>query len=100
MYKCVSTYPQSVEREERAPGKCAPQCPVSVLPFIIDISIHLRGSTGHTYVEVVLYGRDEGQFLDDPDAHREETMGQVSKLGGFWRCVAKQETDCSPYKNF
>ena len=28
-------------------------------------------------------GETEGKFLDDPNAHRDEMMGQVSKLGGF-----------------
>ena len=35
------------------------------------------------YVEVVLRGKTEGEFLDDPTRSHEETMGQVSKLGGF-----------------
>ena len=28
-------------------------------------------------------GETEGKFLDDPGAHRDEMMGQVSKLGEF-----------------
>ena len=42
-----------------------------------------RGSTWHTFVEVVLHGQTEGKFLEDPEAHRDETIGHVSKLGGF-----------------
>ena len=63
-----------------------------ILLFLVDTSIHLQDSAGHVYVEVVLHGKTEGRFLEDLDAHRKEMMGQVSKLGGFYRCVAKRET--------
>ena len=62
-----------------------------MLPSVVDSSIHLQDSTRHTYVEIVLHGKIEGEFLEDPGAHRKETMGQVSKLGGFWRCMANNE---------
>ena len=52
--------------------------------FLVKISIYFQGSAGHVYVEVVLYGETEGKFLEDPDAHADEMMGQVSNLGGFW----------------
>ena len=38
----------------------------------------------HVYIEVVLHGDEEGQFLEDPDAPHSETMEQVSKLGKHW----------------
>ena len=50
----------------------------------VDISIHLQHSTRRVYVEVVLHGETEGNFLEDPGAHRDEIMEQVSKLGGFY----------------
>ena len=62
-----------------------------ILLFLVDISIHLRDSPRQLYVEVVLRGETEGKFLEDPEAHAEEMMGQVSKLGGSWRCVAKSD---------
>ena len=43
-----------------------------MLLFLVDTSIHLQGSTGHVYVEVVLHGETDGKFLEDPDAHRFE----------------------------
>ena len=43
----------------------------------------LRDSARHQYVEVVLHGKTEGKFLEDPEAHRDEMMGQISRLGGF-----------------
>ena len=52
-----------------------------MLLFSIDIFIHSQGSTSHLYVEVVMHGETEGQFLEDPGAHRDEMMGQVSRLG-------------------
>lgn len=52
-----------------------------ILPFPVDILIHLRDSAKHQYVEVVLRGETEGRFLEDPEAHHDETMGQVSRLG-------------------
>ena len=73
---------------------------MGILLFLVDIYIHLQDSVSHVYVEVILHGRTEGKFLDDPEAHCRETMGDVSKLGGFWRCVAKQETDNFPHRNF
>ena len=53
------------------------------MPFLAEIPIHLRGSTDHVFVEVVLHSQTEGKFLEDQGAHSWETMGQVSKLGGF-----------------
>ena len=55
-----------------------------MLVFIVDIPIHLQDSATHSYVEVVMHGQTEGKFLDDPGVHHEGTMGQISKLGGFW----------------
>ena len=60
-----------------------------MLPFPVDICIHLQGSARHVYVEVVLHGETEGKFLEDPEAHRDEMVGQVSKLGGFSYYAAK-----------
>ena len=53
-----------------------------ILP-LFDVSIHIQDSSGHTYVEVVLHGREEGRFLEDLGFRHEETIGQISKLGGF-----------------
>ena len=53
------------------------------LVFLVGAYIHLQDSAKHTYVEVVMRGETEGKFLEDPGAHDEETMGQVSKFGGF-----------------
>lgn len=61
-----------------------------------DVFIHLQDSAGHVYVEVVLHGKKEGKFLEDPASYRNEMMGQVSKLGGFLRRVVKRETYHSP----
>ena len=66
------------------------------LLFLVDISVHLQDSARHIYVEVVLHGKTEGQFLEDTGVRHEETMGQISKLGGFlWRTVG-QGADCFP----
>ena len=62
-----------------------------MLLFLVDISIHLQDNARRVYVEVVLRGETEGKFLEDPGAHRDEIMGQVSKLGGFWRCAEPNE---------
>ena len=70
-----------------------------MLLFLVGISIHLRDSS-HTYIEVILHGETEGKFLEDSVAHCMETMGDISRLGGFWRCVAKQEADYFSYLNF
>ena len=64
-----------------------------ILLFLFDMSIHFQGRTKHIYVEAVLRRQTEGKFLEDPEAHGDETMGQVSKLGESWRCVATQQTD-------
>ena len=42
-------------------------------------------------------GETEGKFLEDPNAHRDEMMGQVSRLGGFRRYMARRETDRSQF---
>ena len=70
-----------------------------MLLFLADISIHTQDSARHVYVEIVMRGETEGKFLEDPDAHRDEMMGQVSRLGVFWRCVARRETDDSHSRN-
>ena len=70
-----------------------------ILLFLVEISIHLQGRTKHGYVEVVLRRQTEGNFLEDPEAHGGETMGQVSKLGGSGRCLATEETDQFPCEN-
>ena len=54
------------------------------LLFLVDVSTHLQDSARHQYVEVVMRGETEGKFLEDPHAHRDEMMGEVSKLGEFW----------------
>ena len=72
---------------------------MSTLLLIVGIFIHLQDSTRHLYVEVVLNGQTEGKFLDDPHAHRDEIMGQVSRLGGLSRSAATQEADDSAYRN-
>ena len=66
-----------------------------LLLFLVDISIHLQDSARRIYVEVVMHGKTEGNFLEASDAHNWETLGEVSRLGAFWRCVAKRETDDS-----
>ena len=45
-------------------------------------SLFISG-TVHTHVEVILYGTTEEKFLEDLRAHYRETMGDVSKPGGF-----------------
>ena len=59
--------------------------------FLVDTSIYLQDSAAEAYVEVVLRGETEGKFLEEPRAFCKEKMGDVSKLGGCWRCVAKRE---------
>ena len=58
------------------------------LLFLVDISVHFRGSSRHTYVEVVQKGETEGQFLEDLNAYRWETLEHVSRLGAFRRCAS------------
>ena len=60
-----------------------------MLLFLVGVSIHLQASARRVYVEVVLRGETEGKFLEDPGAHRDEIMEQVSKLSGFYCFVAK-----------
>ena len=52
-----------------------------VLLFLAETVSDLQDSARHQYVEVVLRGEIEGKFLEDPEAHRDEMMGQVSRLG-------------------
>ena len=52
-----------------------------MLRSLFEVYIHLQDSKRHVYVEVVMRGDTEGQFLEDPDAHYDEMMGQVLKLG-------------------
>ena len=54
-----------------------------ILLFLTNVFINPQGSTRRLYVEAVMRGEIEGKFLDDPGAHRDEMMGQVSKLGEF-----------------
>ena len=61
--------------------------------YFLSIFLFTPDRARHIYVEVVLCGETEGKFLEDPEAHRDEMMGQVSKLGGFRRCMAIRETD-------
>ena len=68
--------------------------------FLVNISIYFQYSAGHVYVEVVMKGDTEGKFLEDPDAHCDEMMGEVSKLGRFWLCAATREADNFPCRNF
>ena len=72
-----------MEREERTLEGCKPPGLVRMLVLLVDISIHLQDSTERVYVEVVMHWEAEGRFLEDREALRNETMGQVSKLGGF-----------------
>ena len=51
-----------------------------VLPFLVDVSIHLRARS-HTYVEVILRNESEGKFLQDSTAHAREKIEDVSKFG-------------------
>ena len=74
---------QSFGFKERTFGGRKLQGAVCIPPLLVDIPIYLYDSS-HTYVEVVLHGKTEGKFLDDSRAHCRETMGDVSKLGGFW----------------
>lgn len=81
----ISTYLQSVECKGRASeGRIPRRSFVCILLFLINIYVHLQDSARHVYVKVVLHGKTEGQFLEDMGAHHMETMGQVSKLSGFW----------------
>ena len=54
------------------------------IAILVDTTVHLQDSARHVYVEVVLHWKTEGQFLEDTGARHKETMGQVSKLSGFW----------------
>ena len=54
-----------------------------LLLFLADISIHLEASARHIYVEVVMHGKTEGNFLEDSEAHNWEILGEVSRLGAF-----------------
>ena len=54
--------------------------------LLLILFFHLQDSPTHIYVEVILRGETEGQFLEDPRAHRRETMKDVSRLGGFVWC--------------
>ena len=54
-----------------------------ILLFLTNVFINPQGSTRRLYVEAVMRGEIEGKFLDDPGAHRDEMMGQVSKLGEY-----------------
>ena len=67
-----------------------------ILRFFARISIHLLDSAMRRHVEVVMHGQTEGKFLDDREARHEETMGQISKLGVFYRCMIKRGTDHYP----
>ena len=58
------------------------------IAILVDTTVHLQDSARHIYVEVVLHGKTEGKFLEDTIGH-EETLGQVSKLGGFWRLATE-----------
>ena len=69
------------------------------LLFLVDFSPHIQGSRMKGYFEVVLEG-EEGQFLEDPAASHEGEVGNILKLGGFWRYAIERETDRSPYRNF
>ena len=71
-----------------------------ILRFLARISIHLRNSAMRRYVEVVMHGQTVGTFLDDREARHEETVGQISKLGVFCRCMAKRGTDHYPSQIF
>ena len=68
--------------------------------LLVDTYIHLQDSARHVYVEVVLHGETEGKFHEDPDAHRDETVGQVSRLGAFWRDMGEREADDFPCRYF
>ena len=100
MHQNISIYRKGVEREEGTPeGRTLSRHCVRILLFLIGISIHLQGRAKHIYVEAVLRRKTEGIFLEDPEAHCDVTMGQVSKLGGSGRCVAIRETDQFPCRN-
>ena len=60
-----------------------------MLLFLANAPIYLRDGARHVYVEIVMHGNTEGKFLEDSEAHSWETLGEVSRLGGFWQCVAK-----------
>ena len=68
--------------------------------FLVDVFVHLEYSGRHIYVEVVMRGETEGRFLEDSGAHHWETLGEVSRLGGFWRCVAERDANNPPRRNF
>lgn len=59
-----------------------------MLPFLVDIFIHLQDRTKHIYVEVILRQppkgtkEGEGRFLEDSRApHKEVLIENVLKLG-------------------
>ena len=70
-----------------------------ILLFLAEIVIDLQDSARRRYVEVILHGETEGEFLEDLEAHRYEMMGHVSRLGRYWSYVAKRESD-DGYRNF
>ena len=68
------------------------------LLFFVDFS-HIQGSRTKGCFEVVLEG-EEGRFIEDPEASHEGEVGNILKLGGFWRCAFERETDHFPYRIF
>ena len=84
---------------------------VRILVSLVDISIHPQGSPKpkgasvfssklkYKYVEVVMKREKEGIFLHYPRDPNEGTIGQVSRLSGFWRPLAQREADDCPYRN-
>ena len=71
------------ETEAGCTDKYPSTCRVSGLRRELLEDANPSDASGHIYVEVVLHGQTEGQFLEDVEAHRKQTMGGVSKLGGF-----------------
>ena len=71
-----------------------------MLLFLVDFSAHIQDSHTIGYFEVVLNGKEEGRFLEDSAAAHEGLVGDILKLGEFWRCATERETNRSPYRNF
>ena len=61
-----------------------------ISPFLVEISIPIQDSTTPVYFEVVLHGKTEEIFLEDPGASHRERIDRVSNFKAG-RCVVEQE---------
>lgn len=80
-----------VEDANRGSSRCVR------LSFLVDFSVQLQNSDrNRSYVEVILKGKEEGQFLEDSTAPHNEMLKGVLKLGRFWRCYDQSKKLTTP----